>query len=249
MKEDYSHTDWLPQPNRLDLHSHQVDVWRIKLDHPSATVKLLATILSEDEIQRAGRFHFPEDGDRYTIAHGSLRNILARYLKCKPEELNFGINDYGKPTIKVHQLEFNLSHSGGYALIAVTRDHKVGIDVELIRSDMEVESIANRFFSPTETAELMALPSEQRKLAFFNCWTRKEAFIKAQGLGLSLPLASFDVSLTPSEPAILRATRPDAHEASCWSLFSLEVDPKYASALAVEEQEINLRLWDWNAFI
>jgi 4'-phosphopantetheinyl transferase len=142
-------------------------------------------------------------------------------------------------------LEFNLSHSGDYVLIAVAQEHKVGIDVERIRSDMEFESIANRFFSPNETAELTSLPPKQKTIAFFNCWTRKEAYIKAQGLGLSLPLGSFDVSLASNDPAILRATRPDAEETSRWTLFSLDVAPHYAAALAVEGQGINLRLLDW----
>jgi 4'-phosphopantetheinyl transferase len=145
-----------------------------------------------------------------------------------------------------YKLEFNLSHSGNYVLIVVAEEHKVGIDVEKIRPDMENESIANRFFSSREVSELMAVPPEQRKLAFFNCWTRKEAYIKAQGLGLSLPLDSFDVSLTPNEPVILRATRPDANEASRWTLVSLEFDSNYAAALAVEGKDFKLRLWDWN---
>ena len=176
---------------------------------------------------------------------GCLRDILARYLQCKPKELSFSINKYGKPVIDGQKREFNLSHSGNYVLIAVAQERKVGIDVEKIRSNMEIENMASRFFSPIEASELMALPPEQRDLAFFNCWTRKEAYIKAQGLGLSLPLDSFDVSLSPGEPAILRATRPDAEEASRWTLFSLDVDPRYAATLAVEGQDKNLRFWDW----
>jgi 4'-phosphopantetheinyl transferase len=249
MKEDCSRTDWLPHPTPLDFQSRQVDVWRITLDLPPATVKFLESTLLEDEAQRAGRFHFEKDKSSYIIAHGCLRDILSRYLRCEPRELSFDIDEYGKPSIKGHKLEFNLSHSGDFALIAVSRERKVGVDVERIRSDLELESMASRFFSPTEVSELAALPPKQRKLAFFNCWTRKEAYIKAQGLGLSLPLDSFDVSLTPNEPAILRATRPDAQEASCWTLFSLEVAHNYAAALAVEGRGLKLRLWDWNTSI
>jgi 4'-phosphopantetheinyl transferase len=109
---------------------------------------------------------------------------------------------------------------------------------------MEHESIASRFFSPHEVSELMALQSLERELAFFHCWTRKEAYIKAHGLGLSLPLESFDVSLAPHEPAILRATRPDRQEATHWTLASPEVDSGYAAAVAVDGQGLEFRLWD-----
>lgn len=249
MQKNSSHTDWNPYPDNLAFQLHQVDVWRINLDLPPATVKSLESSLSADEAQRAERFRFPIDRKRYIVAHGCLRSILACYLQCNPEELRFNTNKYGKPTAESYKLEFNLSHSGDYVLIAVAQEHKVGIDVERIRSDMEFESIANRFFSPNETAELTSLPPEQKTMAFFNCWTRKEAYIKAQGLGLSLPLDGFDVSLSPNEPAILRATRPDAKEVSRWTLFSLEVAPHYAAALAVEGRDLNLRLWDWNTAI
>lgn len=249
MQNNSSQTDWEPYPDNLDFQPHQVDVWRINLDLSPATVKSLESTLLADDAKRADRFRYPIDRKRYIVAHGCLRSILARYLQCKPEELRFNTNKHGKPTAESYKLEFNLSHSGDYVLIAVAQEHKVGIDVERIRSDMEFESIAHRFFSPNETAELTSMPPEQKTIAFFNCWTRKEAYIKAQGLGLSLPLGSFDVSLTPNEPAILRATRPDAEKASHWTLFSLIVAPHYAGALAVEGQGINLRLLDWNPAI
>lgn len=238
--------NWLPPPDLLDLHPDQVDVWRISLDLPTASTESLGSTLSTDEAQRATRFHFPEDRSRYITAHGGLRKILARYLRCAPRELNFYTDDYGKPALDGHKLEFNLSHSGEYALVAITQRRKVGVDIERIRSDMEIENIASRYFSQREVSELFALPSEQRIAGFFNCWTRKEAYIKAHGLGLSLPLESFDVSLTPSEPAILRATRPDSNVAARWTLFSLDVASGYASAVAVERSiNLEIRLWNW----
>jgi 4'-phosphopantetheinyl transferase len=117
------------------------------------------------------------------------------------------------------------------------------VDVEQIRAEVEIESLARRYFSPREVSELMALPLEERVVGFHHCWTRKEAYIKAQGLGLSLPLDSFDVSL--GEPAILRATRPNANEAARWSLRSLDVETDYAGALAVENGVSECRFWDW----
>ena len=234
----------------LDLASHQVDIWRARLDLPTDSLKTLVTTLSVDEIQRADRFSIQEDKIRFIAAHGCLRDILARYHYWEPGQLNFSTNDYGKPTLSTdsseRRMDFNLSHSNDFALVAVTSERKVGVDLERIRQGISAQVIARQYFSPSEFSELMALPSEQREIGFFNCWTRKEAYIKAQGLGLSLPLESFDVSLGPNEPVILRATRPDPQEAARWTLLGLEVSPDYAAALAVEGQGLEFRFWDWN---
>ena len=247
MQKTESKARWAQPPDTLDLQPHQVDVWRIALDLPPASVKALEKHLSADESQRAAHFRFSADRGRYIVAHGCLREILARYLHCQPGQLSFSTNEYGRPSLDDRKLEFNLSHSGNFALIAVGQEHKVGVDVERIRSDLEQDSIARRFFSANEVAELMALPPDQRDFAFFNCWTRKEAYIKAQGSGLTFPLDSFDVSLAPNEPALLRATRPNPQEADRWALLALDVDPNYAGALVVEGQGLEFRLWDWHA--
>lgn len=258
-------TAWIRPPENLDLTTDRVDVWRV---HLSSTTPSEAS-LSAEERQRAARFHFDADRDRYIVAHASLRDILARYLQCEPSELKFSTDEYGKPSLNrsndfsrfaklttdptgalrgvvtTKDIEFNLSHSGDFALIAVTRGRKIGVDVEQIRADIDLENLARRNFSPREVSELMALPPEHRTLGFFHCWTRKEAYIKAQGLGLSLPLDSFDVSHAPNEPAILRATRPEANESARWSLHSLDVESNYAAALAVEGNGLEIRCWDW----
>jgi 4'-phosphopantetheinyl transferase len=246
---------WMSPPDTLDLKPHQVDVWRVSLDLQTDPVKLTESTLSVDESERADRFHFAADRHRFIVSHVALRNILSRYLNCGPEDLTFSVNQYGKPSLNDHKLEFNLSNSGDFALIAVTLERKVGVDVERIRSDMEFESIASRYFSQGEVSEFLTLHPEQRVAGFFTCWTRKEAYIKAQGLGLSLPLESFDVSLIPNESAILRATRPDPQEAASWTLLSLDVASGYASVVAVEGAALSLskgqglefRLWDWNS--
>jgi 4'-phosphopantetheinyl transferase len=237
---------WLIPPADLDLKSHQVDIWRAQLNLPVDSLKLLESTLSEDERQRAARFHFPANRDRFIAAHGCLRDVLARYLHCETSQLSFSANHYGKPALNDHKLEFNLSHSGDYGLIAVVQERKVGVDVERIRQGISSQVIARQYFSKSEVAELLALSRNHWETGFFNCWTRKEAFIKARGLGLSLPLESFDVSLTPNEPAILRETRPDPQEAAHWILLSIEVDPRYAAAAAIEDQSPEFRLWDWN---
>lgn len=238
--------NWISPPDFLKLESHHVDVWRISLNLTVDSVKLLFSHLSADETQRAIRFHFPADRDRFIASHGILREILGHYLHCKPGDLAFSVNQYGKPALVNSNLEFNLSHSSDFALLAIAQGHKIGVDVEHIRTDMELENIAAHNFSEVEVSELMSLSPEQRELGFFNCWTRKEAYIKAHGLGLSLPLDSFDVSLLPDPPAILRATRPDPQEAARWTLRPLDIAPNYAGAFAVEGLDLDFRFWDWS---
>ena len=240
---------WVPPPSVLELESHQVDIWRVCLNIPTDLLSMLESIISADESARAARFYFPSLGARYIAAHGFLRDILARYLDLDPRTLSFSTNDYGKPRLSEvfskYVLDFNLSHSRDFALIAVTGGRQVGVDVEYMREEDSRAEIAARFFSEREVSDLRSLPPEQQETTFFHCWTRKEAYIKAHGLGLALPLDSFDVSLFPEEPAILRATRPDPQEANRWTLKHLEVWPRYAGAVAVEGKDLDFRLWDW----
>jgi 4'-phosphopantetheinyl transferase len=237
---------WSPQPAALDVPPDgQVDIWRVHLDVTADVLRMLGKLLSPGEAERAARFYFLADRNRFLVSHASLRKILARYLLSEPGQLGFSVNAYGKPSLDGGGLEFNLSHSGDFALIAVTRAHRVGVDVERMRAGISTDIIGRRFFSKAEMFELHSLPAEQREAAFFDCWTRKEAYIKAQGMGLALPLDSFDVSLSPGQPATLRATRPDREEAARWTLLSLEVGPGYAAAVAVEAQNLECRCWDW----
>lgn len=237
--------DWSKPPTDLKLEPHQVDIWRISLDLESDTVKWFESTLSADEFQRAMKFQFPADRVRYAIAHGFLRNVLSRYLGEEPSTIKFSVNSYGRPALKGNDLEFNLSHSADFALVALTHNRKIGVDVERIRSGISAHVIARQYFSKVEVAELETIPSDLRERAFFVGWTRKEAYIKAQGMGLSLGLDSFDVSITPDEPAILRATRPNPGEAARWTLLSFPVDPRYEAAAAVDGVDVDFRFWDW----
>jgi 4'-phosphopantetheinyl transferase len=207
----------------------------------------LEAILSADERVRVRRFHFERDRRRWLIGRTSIRTLLGRYLGSSPETLSFDYGSFGKPRLTGFEtpLQFNASHSGDILLIAVTLDRTVGIDVERIRPDVSVIEIAERFFSPRESGALAALPEALRTDAFFDCWTRKEAYIKARGEGLSLPLNGFDVAFLPGEPAQLLATRPDAAEASRWQIRELDVADGYKAALAVEGAQCTLKCWDW----
>ena len=180
------------------------------LDQTQSQIQSFLHTLAADEQARAERFHFERDREHFIVARGVLRAILGRYLNRAPERLSFCYGAHGKPALAgeagADAIRFNVSHSHGVALYAVTRGREVGIDLERIRFDLAVLEIAERFFSRREVATLRTLPTEAQRQAFFRCWTRKEAYIKARGEGLSLPLDQFDVSLAPGEPAALLGT-------------------------------------------
>jgi 4'-phosphopantetheinyl transferase len=240
-------SQWLAAPAICNLRADEVHVWRATLDLPAQSVEQLEPLLSADERERARRFHFERDRRRWVIARGWLRTLLGRYLAAAPETLSFHYGRFGKPQVTNLEtaLEFNVSHSGEILLIAVTLRRAVGVDVERIRPDLSVIEIAERFFSPAECSALAALPPDVQPDAFFDCWTRKEAYIKARGDCLALPLHQFDVAFLPGEPAELLATRPDAAEASRWRLSDLRVADGYKAALAVEGSQWTLACWDW----
>jgi 4'-phosphopantetheinyl transferase len=241
---------WLPAPSRLRLERDEVHVWRADLNQEPAQRRIFSDSLAPDERARAGRFHFREHREHFIVARGVLRFILSRYLDVSPNLIRFTYNQYGKPAIEtragVDSLRFNVSHSNGVALYAVARGREVGVDIEFIRADFASLEIAGQFFSTTEVAMLRALPAEQQTGAFFNCWTRKEAYIKALGEGLSRSLQSFAVSLIPGETAKLLSSNNDPDEAARWSLVELDAGAGYVAALAVEGALPSLRCWQWS---
>jgi 4'-phosphopantetheinyl transferase len=206
-------------------------------------------ILSDDEAERAERFHFERDRNRFIAARGTLRNILSRYLSCAPSEIRFVYQSGGKPELVpavsgMGELRFNLSHSANAALYAISRGREIGVDIELIRPDVPWEEIATAFFAPGEIAKLKALPENSRTVGFFNCWTRKEAYVKARGEGLSVRLDKFEVSVAPSEPpTLLRGPNPG--EVERWSLVEVPLGDSFAGAVAVEGHPSRLRFFTW----
>lgn len=235
-----------PQPPELE-RTGLVDVWRAELDTAEPQVEELSRTLAADELARASRFYFPRDRRRFIAARALLRQILSLYTQRPPESLRFVYGPSGKPSLAEdsHELEFNLAHSRGLALYAVTRGRPVGVDAEFIRPELAAERLAERFFSAEEIAELRALPRQQQPGAFFRCWTRKEALLKAWGQGLAFGLDRFTVSCGPGRAALL-ATAFDPAEVERWSLFDLEPAPGYAGALAVLGAITELRCWQWD---
>ncbi len=241
---------WRHPPERLVLSKAEVHVWRAALDLECAPVQNFERTLATDERARAARFHFDTHRNQFIVGRGVLRTILGRYLGIEPDRLQFRYSSHGKPALSAEQgsnaIRFNVSHSGGMALYAVTRERKVGVDLERIRPDFANEEIAERFFSPQEVAAFHALPPESRLEAFFACWTRKEAYIKARGEGLSLPLDRFDVSLAPGQPAALMSVHDDHREAARWSIRELSPGPDYVAAIAAEGHDWRLECWQWH---
>lgn len=241
---------WLRAEECLLPEREEVHVWRADLNQGASVVRAFYEVLEPDERRRADKFHFPQDREHFTVARGALRQILGGYLGSSLEQIRFAYNQYGKPELAAGAgddlLCFNVSHSKGIALYAIVRGRRVGLDIEQMREDFDSLTLAERFFSPSEVAALRELPPEQQTGAFFNCWTRKEAYIKALGEGLSHPLSGFSVSLAPGEPAALLSTDDNPQEASRWSLVELSPGHGYVAALAVEgHAPPRVRCWQW----
>jgi 4'-phosphopantetheinyl transferase len=239
-----------PLPSaRLALAADEVHVWRASLQVPESRLAQFNDTLSPDEKRRAARYRFLRDRQRFIVARGWLRAILGMYLHLPAGDVRFCYNQHGKPELDITPEsaqdgpQFNLAHTEDLALCAVTRGRRVGIDVEYIRPGFANGTLAESFFTPRETALLRSLPKGEQKRAFFTCWTRKEAYLKARGEGLIMPLDAFEVSLLPQVAPALLQTPADPAEAARWSLFELEIGPGYAASLAVEGQ--GYRLWLW----
>ena len=192
---------------------------------PDADLAPLARILSPRECARAARFHFSRDRWRYITARARLRELLARRLDCAPAEVPLDCNAYGKPFVPAGDLRFNLSHAGDVTLYVLAQGRDVGCDIEWRNEQVAVDDVAARFFAAREVDVLRGLPAAERTAAFFNGWTRKEAFIKALGLGLSVPLDGFEVSLAPGEPAAF------VRGGAGWSIHAFEPLPGLHAAI------------------
>ncbi len=223
--------------NNITLAKDEVHIWRAGLEVND--IQSLQQTLSIDEGKRAERFRFQKDRKHFIVARGFLRKILSRYLGASPSDLHFCYGANGKPALTKafdgDKLKFNLSHSHGVALYAITLNRNIGVDIERIRIDFDCEQIAQQFFSPREKAILAKLPNNIKHEAFFTCWTRKEAYIKANGQGISLPLEQIDVTFAPGEPAALLDAKWDSQEARRWSLQNIVINQNYAAAVAVEK--------------
>lgn len=245
----YCHQQWAIPPRDLQMQPGEVHVWQVPLIVPDSSLQQLQGVLSEGEVARAMSFHFEKDRKRWMVARGVLRMLLSRYLQLDPGLLQFEANRFGKPSLVFpalgYPLQFNLSHSCDLALYAFTFTRQVGIDVEYKRADLDYEALARICFSLYEQGVLQTLLVLVKQEAFYNCWTRKEAYIKARGQGMSIPLDQFDVSFEPGEPAALLQSREDPHEIKSWTIRELFPAVGYVGALACEGKAWSLLCWQW----
>jgi 4'-phosphopantetheinyl transferase len=244
----YHSAEWRPGPLRPRLASEKVDVWRVPLDQPQAVYELLYATLSEDERDRAARFRFAHLRRNFAMARGALRAILAAYLDAPPGSLTFAYGEHGKPWLAVkggQQIEFNVSHSGRLALVAVTQAVPVGIDVEQTRPVPDVAFLAQRYLAPAEWKAIEHLRAAEQEAAFLACWTRKEAYLKAHGEGLAGGLARTAV-LPAARGLHVSVGGRDAPE--CW-VGDLAPQEGYVAALALIQSTRGtprMSHWHWN---
>jgi len=238
---------WDKPPEELKLDVAYIDVWRTRIDLPEEEVKNYALTLSEEEQERAARFTFPGKYKEYVVSRGLLRRALAHVLKQPVTEFKFSYTESKKPYLSAKHLDqtlsFNISHSHGQALVAISLNRNIGIDIEKIRPDVEYEKLALRFFSTEEYKQLMLLPQDARARSFFAIWTRKEAFVKAIGKGIAFGLSEFDVNINPEEPPLMLATRWNPKDASLWSMATIDTENDFIGTLATDGGEFQLRHW------
>ena len=240
---------WCVPPRTLSLSEREVHVWRASFHQLDALYESFEEVISVDEQAKARRYRFDEHRREYITARGFLRFLLGAYAGQNPQELKFLYNPFGKPSLYningSHRITFNLSHAHGFVIYGFSINREIGVDIERIRPEAAHDGVAERFFSPNEIHVLRSLPIHAQPQGFFNCWTRKEAYIKARGEGLSIPLNQFDVSLIPGQPAELLESRIDPKDTTKWTLQALPMGTQYAAALAVEGSDWDLKCWDW----
>lgn len=232
-----------PQP----LEKNEVHIWRANLELPEEKINQLFNLLNKDEQERAQRFHFARDRARFIAARGMLRKLLGQYVAISPEQLQFNYNQYGKPNlIQKPEIQFNLSHAHNQALIAVTLASAVGVDIEYCDREVDIDGISKRFFSANECQVIQSLTDVKKRQVFFTAWVRKEAFLKALGMGLSYSLDKVEVSLLPEQPARIIALHDKEQKLEDWSLFNLTISEDYQAALVVKGNNQTIKTWQFH---
>ena len=257
MKGAYSSSDfakkamiWNHPPPTIDISTDELHIWHASLEQTTIGLRELEACLSGEESARADRFYSRKDRDAYVVSHGVLHCILSKYLGVDPSSVSFKHDHCGKPCVSPEinsmRLSFNMSHSGNFAVYGIKIDSLIGVDIEYMRPDVDIDSISEYAFTSAEREELGSLCTEERICGFYNCWTRKEALVKAIGRGISISLTDFDVTLSPGVlPRLLRvAGNIDSPEN--WRIFDINVKDSYAGAVAVIDPGNELKCFQWN---
>jgi 4'-phosphopantetheinyl transferase len=235
---------WFPAATPPPLLDNELHVWRASLDLSPDVRRRLQGTLNSDERKRAEKFLIPQARERFVAARGILRELLGAYLEVDADKVALSYAPEGKPKLSPEhnsKICFNLSHSDGMGLFAFAKDHEIGADIEYIKKEFRGMEVASHFFSEEEIAALAKLPPNQTDQAFFGCWTRKEAYVKAHGQGLSVPLRSFTVEFTQSKQVL----RDEA--GARWSCYALEAAPGLAGAVVAEGENWSVKYCQWSA--
>lgn len=238
---------WIKAEKVPELEHGHIDIWRSVINLPKQQLEEFHASLSEEERARAGRFTFPDKFEEYVVTRGLLRQALAQVLGNSADSFQFDYTREKKPYLdrrfKDQQISLNVSHSHGLALVALSLDRKLGIDVEKIREDVEYEKLARRFFSEAENKEFEKYQGEKTR-AFFATWTRKEAFVKAVGKGIAYGLSEFDVNIDPdAAPRMLRSGWQE-DDLNNWHMATLDCAEGYMATVISDRSEFGLRLWE-----
>ena len=241
---------WHQPPPHMTLASQEIHVWKVPLRPPEIWLKKLKNLLNGEERERAERYKAPARQEAFVTTRGMLRYILGWYLDTKPEHLKFDMGSHGKPYLVEPPtspgISFNLAHSADLALLAITHDRQVGIDIEHHRQILDYAGMVKRICSPAEQSFLMKIPHESQLTAFLSCWTRKEAYTKAIGKGITFPLNTITVSLTRELPVKLLHVEGHADEPSRWTMCELFPGAGYSAALVGEGQSWTPICWEWS---
>ncbi len=242
-----SSVTWLSTPADLAISNNTIEVWRCPLDSSAAQLKKFASYLSEPERQRAERFRFDDKRCQFVTTRAQLRQCLAIATGTPAEQLEIATDSSGKPFLveggHASEIQFNVSHTDSLALIAITRGHAVGIDVESLAQNVRHKSLAEHYFSVMENEAIAALPPEQVAASFFACWTRKEAVLKAIGTGIAHGLDSFDVAIGREKSHCVTQIRSADGKLETWRIETLFCGDGFAGALAFQPRQLEIRCW------
>jgi 4'-phosphopantetheinyl transferase len=239
--------EWRLPPTYPTLSGNEVHIWYVCLNQFDNYVDQMAQILSDIELKRAERFHFLQHRNQFITAHGLLRKLLADYMNIESDRITFEYSRNGKPYLSEkfskEKIRFNLSHSNNYALFAISVEREIGVDIEQICEFADMDKIAEQVFSTKEIAILRSLPDSEKKRVFFIFWTRKEAYIKAIGKGISSALDTIDISSYPFNAAVSIDAGENSEDKNHWTIQDLLPLPGFAAAFAVEGDEVVHHCW------
>jgi len=241
-------TNWPLSKPRPAPAPGEIDVWRVRLPASADKLQACRALLADQEVESLARIKAEHRRRELIVGRAALRQLLAAAVGASPRELSFVHHGMGKPALsdawRDCPLAFNVSHSRDWALIAIAQADRVGIDVEYAHRAADLGALARRFFAPAEAERVLALPEAERRWAFFRCWTRKEAIVKALGGGIAAGLDRFEVTVTADEPPRLVRADSDFGPAEDWSLVDLPLDPDYVATAAAPAAIAAVRCWE-----